>query len=170
MVSSLRELAVGQTVRAKMAVRPAELISIFFRSTARELFAFQFRGIFVDVLNSKLISENYEPISHPAHIHGHNFAVLDMGTMEQLKNGETAFANATHLPVLKDTVLLPPASFVRIRLRACNPGYWFFHCHYEYHMWTGMTLTFKVGSEIDFPTIPSNFPRCGNFLPPTYEL
>lgn len=92
-----------------------------------------------------------------------------MGTRNQLKNGKSAFLKATHSPVLKDTVILQPNGFVRIRFRACNPGYWFFHCHYEFHSWSGMTLTFKVGDRNDLPPVPANIPRCGNFLPSIYE-
>lgn len=70
---------------------------------------------------------------HPIHLHGHSFQVIDMGTRDQLNSGRTAFANATHAPVIKDTVVIPRGGFVRFRFRATNPGYWIFHCHFEYH-------------------------------------
>lgn len=56
-----------------------------------------------------------------------------MGTRDQLENGTTAFTNATHSPVLKDTVVVPSGGFARIRFKATNPSYWMFHCHFEYH-------------------------------------
>lgn len=68
------------------------------------------------------------------HLHGYSFQVIDIGTRDQLENGTTAFINATHAPVLKDTVAVPSGGFVRIRFNATNPGYWMFHCHYEYHV------------------------------------
>lgn len=52
-----------------------------------------------------------------------------MGTMEQLESGNTAFANAEHYPVYKDTVMIPSNGFVTIRIRTSNPGYWMIHCH-----------------------------------------
>lgn len=68
------------------------------------------------------------------HLHGYSFQVIDIGTRAQLENGTTAFTNATHVPVLKDSVAVPSGGFVRIRFKATNPGYWMFHCHFEYHV------------------------------------
>lgn len=93
-----------------------------------------------------------------------------MGFKDQLYKGQTAFRNATHLPVVKDTVMVPSGGFVRLRFRACNPGHWFFHCHYEYHMHVGMALTIKVGNDTDMVAPPVNFPTCGHFLTPVYEI
>lgn len=67
--------------------------------------------------------------SHPIHLHGNSFQVILMG----IKNGTST--NATHPPVIKDTVVLPKQGFVRIRFRATNPGYWLFHCHFEFHVY-----------------------------------
>lgn len=106
---------------------------------------------------------------HPIHLHGYGFQVIDMGTMEQLASGQTVFANATHLPVVKDTIRIPPTGFVRIRFRSCNPGYWFLHCHFEYHAHSGMRITVKVGNSTDMPSPPPNFPTCGDFLSPVDE-
>lgn len=61
-------------------------------------------------------------VGHPIHLHGFGFQVIDMGLIEQYNSGKTAFANATHFPVVKDTVVIPSGGFVRIRFRACNPG------------------------------------------------
>lgn len=72
-------------------------------------------------------------ISHAIHLHGHAFQVMDMGTRAEFENGNSTFANATHLPVIKDTVTMGWRHFVTIRFRATNPGYWLFHCHLEYH-------------------------------------
>lgn len=71
-----------------------------------------------------------QAISHPMHLHGYSFQVIDMGTRDQLESGKTAFTNATHAPVIKDTVTIPSGGFVRIRLRASNPGYWVCHSLY----------------------------------------
>lgn len=68
-----------------------------------------------------------EGVSHPIHMHGYAFQVLDMGSLDQLRSGETPFRHATHPPVIKDTVIIPTNGFVRIRLRTTNPGYWVCH-------------------------------------------
>lgn len=39
-----------------------------------------------------------EFMSHPIHLHGYLFQVIDMGTLDQLKSGQTAFRNAAHPP------------------------------------------------------------------------
>lgn len=107
-------------------------------------------------------------VAHPVHLHGFAFQVIDMGTHAQYESGQTAFANATHLPVVKDTVIIPSKGFTKIRFRACNPGYWFFHCHLEYHMHSGMTAIIKVGDRADMLKPPSDFPTCGNYLTPIH--
>lgn len=71
-------------------------------------------------------------MSHPMHLHGYSFQVIDMGTRDQLANGTTGFTNATHTPVLKDTVAVPSGGFVRIRFKATNPGYWVRYIIYLY--------------------------------------
>lgn len=103
------------------------------------------------------------------HFHGYGFQVIDMGTIEQYKSGQSAFANATHWPVVKDTVIVPSQGFIRIRFRSCNPGYWAFHCHIEYHMHAGMTAIIKVGDRSDIRPPPMKFPTCGNSLAPVDE-
>ena len=99
-------------------------------------------------------------------MHGHSFQVIDMGTRDQSEKGKTAFTNATHFPVIKDTTIIPRDGFVRIRFRATNPGYWMFHCHFEYHQEVGMGIVFKVGDRKDMLKPPPNFPTCGHYLEP----
>lgn len=92
-----------------------------------------------------------------------------MGTMEQYQTGQTVYANATSLPVIKDTVSIPAGGFVKTRFKSCNPGYWFIHCHIEYHMHSGMTAIIKVGDKKDMVPPPIGFPQCGNYLLPISE-
>ena len=42
-------------------------------------------------------------------------------------------------------------------------GFWFFHCHIEFHADIGMGLILQVGSAADMPKTPKNFPKCGNW-------
>lgn len=65
-----------------------------------------------------------EPVSHPIHMHGYDFQVIDQGNYHQLKSGKSAFSNATHPPVMKDTVTMPTHGYARVRMRTINPGYW----------------------------------------------
>lgn len=108
-------------------------------------------------------------ISHPIHIHGHAFQVIDMGTREEYESGHSAFANATHLPVIKDTVTLRWNNFVKIRFRATNPGVWLLHCHVDFHHKVGMVLLLKVGNRTDLTQPPIDFPKCGSLLAPVLD-
>ena len=36
--------------------------------------------------------------------------------------------------VKKDTVIVPDGGYTIIRFLADNPGWWFFHCHLEFHV------------------------------------
>ena len=42
----------------------------------------------------------------------------------------------------RDTILVNPSGATTIRFIANNPGIWLFHCHNEWHVEAGLTLTF----------------------------
>jgi FtsP/CotA-like multicopper oxidase with cupredoxin domain len=71
---------------------------------------------------------NTTMMSHPMHLHGHVFQVLDI-------NG-TPITGA-----VRDTILVPPKATVKVAFDATNPGLWAFHCHNLYHMAAGMFAT-----------------------------
>jgi FtsP/CotA-like multicopper oxidase with cupredoxin domain len=66
---------------------------------------------------------NHSPMVHPMHLHGHFFRI-----------GEA----------VKDTVMVPPhMGQVTFDFHADNPGSWFFHCHFIYHLERGMARVFE---------------------------
>jgi FtsP/CotA-like multicopper oxidase with cupredoxin domain len=71
---------------------------------------------------------NRTDMSHPMHLHGHTFQVVEMDG--QRLNGP-----------MRDTVLVPVNGRVAIAFDADNPGRWAFHCHNLYHMAAGMMTT-----------------------------
>ena len=90
-----------------------------------------------------LINVN-DRISHPMHLHGHKFHIMDVGILRQGMGDEEVKksipkTNAKR-PPYKDTVMMPYPGFVRIRFRANNPGYWLFHCHFDWHLPIGLHL------------------------------
>lgn len=111
-----------------------------------------------------------DKLSHPMHLHGHKFHVMDMGmlranmTVSEVKDGAIPRINHRR-PAYKDTVLLPYPGFVRLRFRANNPGYWLFHCHFDWHLPIGMAVMIQVGEASEMREPPDNFPRCYNFMP-----
>jgi FtsP/CotA-like multicopper oxidase with cupredoxin domain len=68
---------------------------------------------------------NETPMSHPMHLHGHAFQVIDING--QAING-----------AVRDTLLVTGKSSVTIAFDANNPGLWYLHCHVLWHLAAGM--------------------------------
>lgn len=80
-------------------------------------------------------------IPHPLHIHGHKFHIVDTGTLNETMIGNfedyvnlNITAEHAKNPPFKDTCIVPYPGYVKFRFRATNPGFWLFHCHYDWHM------------------------------------
>ena len=39
------------------------------------------------------------------------------------------------------------------------------HCHILFHLDSGMGAILKIGEHSEFPPVPANFPRCGDYKP-----
>jgi len=78
----------------------------------------------------ELVMINRTGMSHPMHLHGHEFQVVEI-------DGKR-FSGA-----VRDTVLVPPGRRVVVAFDANNPGLWAFHCHLLYHLDAGMFTTLK---------------------------
>jgi FtsP/CotA-like multicopper oxidase with cupredoxin domain len=76
----------------------------------------------------ELVMRNTTMMAHPMHLHGPSFQVTEI-------NGQ-AFLGA-----VRDTVLVPPRTTVKVVYDADNPGLWAFHCHNLYHLEAGMLTT-----------------------------
>ena len=76
----------------------------------------------------ELVMRNTTMMSHPMHLHGHSFQVTEIDG--------TALAGA-----VRDVILLPPRTTVKVVFDADNPGLWAYHCHNLYHMAAGMFAT-----------------------------
>jgi FtsP/CotA-like multicopper oxidase with cupredoxin domain len=84
---------------------------------------------YYDVLPGQLVRFaliNKTAMSHPMHLHGHNFRVLG------------AKAHGLADAPIKDTISVSPNSTVWIEFYADNPGTWFWHCHNVWHLAVGM--------------------------------
>jgi len=71
----------------------------------------------------RLTMRNRSPMWHPMHLHGHTFALTELGGAR------------------KDTVNVLPGQDMVIDFDATNPGQWMFHCHNTYHLAMGMAAT-----------------------------
>lgn len=76
----------------------------------------------------ELAMRNTTMMSHPMHLHGHSFQVVEI-------DGQRLSG------AVRDTVLVPPQTTIKVTFDADNPGMWAFHCHNLYHMAAGMFAT-----------------------------
>ncbi|KOS48441.1 hypothetical protein ACN38_g617 [Penicillium nordicum] len=84
------------------------------------------------------------PVSHPIHLHGHDFFVLAQGSNPW--NGSVA----TNNPPRRDTAMLNGNGFLLIAFETDNPGVWLMHCHIGWHTDEGFALQFlERESEIE---------------------
>lgn len=124
-------------------------------------------------------------LTHPFHLHGHDFHVLDVGlsptgqslslesVTEIVQNGKfheifgqqrKIGRTVLHAPS-KDTVQVPSSGVVRLRFNSTNPGFWFMHCHIDWHQSIGMAFVIQVGDVDEMAPTPDNFPTCYDFAP-----
>lgn len=80
--------------------------------------------------------------SHPMHLHGFSFRVVAMQKVGTFVSVDDIIAmdkagnitrNLQSAP-LKDTIIIPDGGYAILRFEADNPGWWFFHCHLEFHV------------------------------------
>ena len=76
--------------------------------------------------------DSWHPMSHPLHLHGQRFAVIEQDGVR-----------ATNL-VWRDTVLIPVGSTLDLLVEMSNPGNWMFNCQIPEHVGSGMSMNFTV--------------------------
>jgi len=97
----------------------------------------------------RLVINNRSKMSHPFHLHGHYFHVLGLGYRSSGDYNGQALNEIN--PIQKDNLSIPARSWAVIQWEADNPGFWFFHCHIEWHLATGMAILVIEGD----PPVPS---------------
>ncbi|KAL6654344.1 hypothetical protein ACP70R_007809 [Stipagrostis hirtigluma subsp. patula] len=133
-------------------------------ATSRAMVARWFRhGAVVDLVfqNMAVMSSD----SNPMHLHGHDMFVLAQGVGNYDAAKDVAKYNLVNPPV-RNTVLVPRLGWAAVRFVADNPGIWYMHCHYEFHLSMGMAALFIVedGPTVDtsLPQPPKDFQTCGH--------
>ena len=136
--------------------------------------------------------------SHPIHLHGHQFKVVDIqfGSYDstgRLRRGNTDInCGGSHLctvpgwkigkdysigregkvdPLapLKDTIQVPAGGYIVAYIKATNPGHWFLHCHNDHHLSTGMGSVLSEAIDL-LPQPPKEMKRrCSTSLDFTSE-
>ncbi|KAJ2839594.1 hypothetical protein J3B01_000571 [Coemansia erecta] len=79
-------------------------------------------------------------IVHTYHSHGHAFQVVESGPVH--KNSSIPVKRFKgRYPMRRDTITLATGRYVRVRIKADNPGVWYQHCHQEQHNFSGLAFT-----------------------------
>ncbi|KAJ9640257.1 uncharacterized protein PV06_10775 [Exophiala oligosperma] len=90
--------------------------------------------------------------AHPFHLHGQYFNVVGTGT----GTWNSSIALNTTNPPQRDTAVVPPSGWIAIRWYADNPGLWLLHCHFSWHLSSGLNMQFaQVSSQLAALDIPS---------------
>ncbi|KAF4997387.1 hypothetical protein FDECE_12095 [Fusarium decemcellulare] len=117
-------------------------------------------SIYGDFTNAKILEHNQviqivvnnaDSGTHPFHLHGHTFQVIDRfpsygPDFFKLADGDPVPYDATNhidfpkYPPRRDTVVVPANGYVAIRFVADNPGVWLFHCHIDWHLSSGLAM------------------------------
>ncbi|KAI3319812.1 multicopper oxidase [Xylariaceae sp. AK1471] len=81
---------------------------------------------------------NAPPISHPIHLHGHDFYVL--AQEQDATYSSTGTTLQLTYPPRRDTAILPADGFLVIGFITDNPGVWPLHCHIGWHVAQGFAF------------------------------
>jgi FtsP/CotA-like multicopper oxidase with cupredoxin domain len=86
----------------------------------------------------EIVLRNETGMTHPMHLHGHDVEVTEI-------DGKKVSG------ALRDTLIVPPNSTIKVIFDANNPGIWAFHCHILYHALVGMfTVVEYAGADTPF--------------------
>ncbi|KAF3761602.1 hypothetical protein M406DRAFT_342366 [Cryphonectria parasitica EP155] len=83
-----------------------------------------------------LLVENTNAVTHPLHLHGHDFYILGSGDSAYTDNVTMNHSN----PPRRDVAMLPADGWLAIAFPADNPGIWLTHCHIAWHTDQGFAL------------------------------
>ncbi|CAM0870912.1 unnamed protein product [Alopecurus aequalis] len=101
--------------------------------------------------------------SNPMHLHGHDMFVLAQGLGNYDAARDMKRYNLVD-PPLRNTVFVPRLGWAAVRFVMDNPGVWFLHCHYGFHLSMGMAVAFVVQDgptlSTTLPPPPIGLPRC----------
>ncbi|XP_015607491.1 laccase-6 isoform X2 [Cephus cinctus] len=122
-----------------------------------------------------LIDEGFGgDVSHTFHVHGYNVSIVGLGTLKRpiskeeimaLNDEQQLFRNLLD-PPMKDTFTVPNKGYAILRFYTDNRGYWLWEARSTGIAPTiygpGMQFLMRVGTRENMPTVPIDFPSCGN--------
>ncbi|CAO3626451.1 unnamed protein product [Cunninghamella blakesleeana] len=96
----------------------------------------------------ELAITNLDNGAHPFHLHGYTFYMVGRGKGIWKGDYEDDQIEWSKNPIRRDTFLIKENSFILIRFYADNPGAWFFHCHIDWHLESGLAATIITAPEL----------------------
>ncbi|KAJ2745575.1 ferroxidase fet3 [Coemansia sp. BCRC 34301] len=96
----------------------------------------------------EMVINSPNSLPHPMHLHGHTFQIIEYGPLRNSTAPVRRYSPTTNAPMRRDTIVIPPLHYVKIRFRADNPGVWLLHCHMDIHFGMGMALTFVEAPDV----------------------
>ncbi|PHH66301.1 hypothetical protein CDD81_7894 [Ophiocordyceps australis] len=102
-----------------------------------------------------LVIDTALAVTHPIHLHGHDFYVLAQGVGTY--SPSSVMLNTTN-PPRRDTAMLPAKGYLVLAFESDNPGAWLMHCHIGWHTSEGFALQFverrkEIPAIIDKPKL-----------------
>ncbi|TNY20345.1 Cupredoxin [Rhodotorula diobovata] len=89
-----------------------------------------------------LVIQNVAGPDHPMHLHSSPFAVLARGEGQLSPSAAAKLRVDTTNPLRRDTVGVPPGTWVMVRVMSSVPGVFAFHCHIVWHQSQGLMGAF----------------------------
>ncbi|KAB5517485.1 multicopper like protein [Coniochaeta sp. 2T2.1] len=119
-------------------------------STAGQVGAFEANQFVVGVSNDSVevvdvLIYSLDEGSHPFHLHGHQFWILQEGSgffdwTNYYKSIMPSDPKAVGNALRRDTLTIKPYAWALIRFVADYPGLWALHCHIAWHMEAGLLM------------------------------
>jgi iron transport multicopper oxidase len=85
-----------------------------------------------------IIVNNLDTGGHPMHLHGHQPQVIYRSNNSYTN---TTSASFVAVPMRRDTIKVDAGGSIVLRYQANNPGVFLFHCHIEWHVEAGVSVT-----------------------------
>ena len=76
-------------------------------------------------------------LPHPFHLHGRPFYIVARGSGSISEKDLANIDINTNNPLRRDTLFVPSAAWVVLRLITDTPGVWALHCHIGWHLSEG---------------------------------
>ncbi|RAK94908.1 multicopper oxidase [Aspergillus ibericus CBS 121593] len=92
----------------------------------------------------QIVINNRHMGRHPFHLHGHQFQAVYRSEdwAGSFLDSEVSEDDYARYPMRRDTIVVNPGGSLVLRFQADNPGVWLFHCHMEWHAYSGLVVTF----------------------------